>query len=82
MFYNAHFIATKKMLLVEMVCKLTVMVLIFGEVDVVALDEKGGGQRSDDYYSSRLSIGVLDSNLASSTKLYVLQQCYNSQFRF
>ena len=39
------------MLLVEMVCKLTVMVLIFGEVDVVALDEKGGGQRRDDYYS-------------------------------
>ena len=60
---------------------LVVLVLIFGEVDVGELDEKGGGQRSDDYYSGRLSIGVLDSSLAASTKLYVLQQCYNSQFR-
>ena len=65
---------------------LVVMVLIFLEVDAGEFDEKGeGGQRSDDYYSGRLPIGVLDScfarHIMKSTVLYVLQQYYNSQFR-
>ena len=69
------------MLLLGMLCVLVVLVLIFGEVDVGELDEKGEDRGVMIITVVDSQLESLNSHLAASTELYVLQQCYNSQFR-